>query len=94
MSYRRAWVLLESLNGAFLERVAVTSTGGRGGGGATLTEFGRTLIQTYRAFEKDMQKRAARHFKSIAPLARKTPARATSARITRMSDRRGVRKSS
>jgi molybdate transport system regulatory protein len=87
MSYRRAWLLLESLNGAFVERVAVTSKGGRGGGGASLTAFGHTLIRTYRAFEKETQRRAARHFKPILHLARKTPARAARARIVRLSDR-------
>jgi molybdate transport system regulatory protein len=87
MSYRRAWLLLESLNAAFVERVAVTSTGGRGGGGASLTTFGQTLIRTYRAFEKETQSRAARHFKPILHLARKTPARAAPARIVRLSDR-------
>ena len=34
MSYRRAWVLLESLNGGFSERVVLTSTGGDGAGEA------------------------------------------------------------
>ncbi len=40
MSYRRAWLLLESLNASFRERVAVSSRGGRGGGGMRLTAFG------------------------------------------------------
>jgi molybdate transport system regulatory protein len=87
MSYRRAWLLLDSLNVAFLERVAITSKGGRGGGGATLTPFGRTLVRTYRAFEKEIQSSAARHFRPIALLARKTPARGTPARIMRLSAR-------
>jgi len=37
VSYRRAWELLDSLNSCFLEPVVLTATGGRGGGGATLT---------------------------------------------------------
>src|SRR5579863_1972175 len=70
MSYRRAWHLLEDLNVAFADPVAVMNTGGRGGGGATLTVFGRTLIETYRAFEKDIQQRAEWHFQPVAQLAR------------------------
>jgi molybdate transport system regulatory protein len=66
MSYRRAWQLLESTNHSFLDKVVVTSKGGRGGGGATLTTFGQELIRSYRAFEKDVQARAARHFRPIA----------------------------
>lgn len=87
MSYRRAWLLLESLNVAFLDRVAVMSQGGRGGGGATLTPFGQKLIATYRAFDKEIQTLAARHFQPIARLARKTPARAAAVRIMLLSDR-------
>jgi molybdate transport system regulatory protein len=75
MSYRRAWQLLDSTNKSFQEKVAVTSKGGRGGGGAQLTEFGRELIRSYRAFEKDVQARAARHFRPIVPLARKPHSR-------------------
>tara|TARA_R110001592_G_scaffold330696_1_gene612972 strand:- start:6181 stop:6624 length:444 start_codon:yes stop_codon:yes gene_type:complete len=44
MSYRRAWRLLQSLNGAFREEVVATRQGGNQGGGAELTEFGRTLL--------------------------------------------------
>jgi molybdate transport system regulatory protein len=65
MSYRRAWQLLESLNGSFLERVAVTAKGGRGGGGATLTRFGERLVEVYRQFDAEIQARAARRFGEI-----------------------------
>src|ERR1700738_5719452 len=41
MSYRRAWLLLESLNASFRERVALSSRGGRGGGGVRRAGFGR-----------------------------------------------------
>src|SRR5690606_15537182 len=44
MSYRRAWRLLQSLNGAFREAVVATRHGGNQGGGAELTPFGRTLL--------------------------------------------------
>ncbi len=80
MSYRRAWQLLDSLNHGFRERVVVTATGGRRGGGATLTAFGRELISTYRDFDAEVQVRAARHFRAIARQARRTPARRSPAR--------------
>lgn len=66
MSYRRAWQLLQSLNGCFREPVAVTAKGGHGGGGATLTVFGRQLIRAYRDFDVEIQARAARRFRPIA----------------------------
>jgi len=70
MSYRRAWLLLESLNASFRERIAVSRRGGRGGGGVRLTVFGRRLISVYREFEVQMQTRAARTFRPIAAKAR------------------------
>jgi molybdate transport system regulatory protein len=54
MSYRRAWLLLESLNNSFVEPVTEARTGGRHGGGARVTEMGRTLIAAYRALEADI----------------------------------------
>jgi molybdate transport system regulatory protein len=87
MSYRRAWQLLDSLNHCFREPVAVTATGGRRGGGATLTAFGRQLIRTYREFDAEVQARAARHFRAIMRQAqRRTPAR-RSATVVRLPDR-------
>jgi len=55
MSYRRAWDLLDDLNGSFDLPVVSTSVGGRGGGGAALTAFGRQLIDEYRAVDAAIQ---------------------------------------
>src|SRR5215471_10547002 len=87
MSYRRAWQLLDSLNHCFRERVAVTAKGGRRGGGATLTAFGRQLIRTYRQFDVEIQARAERHFRPILRQTRsRSPAR-KGAPILRLADR-------
>lgn len=51
MSYRRAWGLLDDLNRALREPVASATTGGTGGGGAQLTEFGAELVAAYREVE-------------------------------------------
>ena len=56
MSYRRAWLLLDELNHMFQEPVATTSHGGRAGGGASLTPFGKRLVQGYRKMETDAEK--------------------------------------
>jgi molybdate transport system regulatory protein len=69
MSYRRAWLLLADLNSSFEEPVAVTSTGGRGGGGVVLTSFGKRLVAGYRGLESDVQSLAAAH---MADLSRRT----------------------
>ena len=65
MSYRRAWQLLDSLNTSFNEPVIVTSIGGKGGGGSEITKFGLTLIDSYRALEKEMTGRAQQFFKQM-----------------------------
>lgn len=52
MSYRRAWLLVEATNAAFVEPLIVASTGGSGGGGAQVTDFGRGVLERYRAMER------------------------------------------
>ena len=51
MSYRRCWMLVDSLNRCFCEPVITTATGGTNGGGATITPFGREIIRRYRDIE-------------------------------------------
>ena len=51
MSYRFAWKLVESMNSCFAERLVEAAPGGRRGGGASLTEAGRRVLQAYRALE-------------------------------------------
>ena len=66
MSYRRAWLLLDSLNTSFRRPVAALSTGGRGGGGARLTAFGEGLVAAYRRLEADVVRRTRSAFAVVA----------------------------
>ena len=52
MSYRRAWLLIDEMNQCFREPVVGTATGGKGGGGAQITDFGRAALREYRALER------------------------------------------
>ncbi len=52
MSYRRAWTLVETTNASFIEPLVIASTGGSGGGGAQVTDFGRGVVEHYRAMER------------------------------------------
>ena len=52
MSYRRAWSLVAELNAMFRTPLVRAETGGRGGGGATLTPLGRQVVARFRAMEE------------------------------------------
>ena len=51
MDYKRAWVLIDSLNQAFKSPAVTRETGGPGGGGATLTEIGADILVRYRRLQ-------------------------------------------
>lgn len=51
MSYRRAWQLVEAMNRACREPVVITAVGGKRGGGAEVTPFGRRLVELFHAME-------------------------------------------
>lgn len=48
MSYRRAWELVNVMNQCFKEPLVSSATGGSHGGGASLTELGKSILQSYR----------------------------------------------
>ena len=65
MSYRRAWLLVESLKESFREPVTAASKGGKDGGGMLVTEFGDALIKNYRELERDLATLAERRLHPI-----------------------------
>lgn len=50
MDYKRAWLLVDSLNRAFDTPIVERTTGGAGGG-ASLTELGQDLLSRYRRLQ-------------------------------------------
>lgn len=86
ISYRRAWLLLDSLNKSFDMPATVNSVGGRGGGGAEITPFGLLLIERYREVERKLNAVAGECLKEIR--ARVTRSTATSARKVPLSKKR------
>ena len=61
MSYRRAWLLVDAMNALFRRPVVAAAAGGRRGGGAALTEFGRQVVERFRAMEAEAGAVLARH---------------------------------
>jgi len=88
MSYRRAWLLLADLNTSFDEPVALTSTGGRGGGGVVLTPLGERLVAGYRNMESALQPLADIHLTDFRRRAHSTNAAATGKTLAVTSIRR------
>ena|SRR3984885_10156921 len=65
MSYRRAWLLVESLKHSFRKPVTMASKGGKDGGGMLVTAFGDALIKNYRELERDFAMLAERRLQPI-----------------------------
>ena len=47
LSYKKGWGLLDSINKSAKKPVTINSIGGKGGGGAELTEYGKSLISAF-----------------------------------------------
>lgn len=65
MSYRRAWLLVNALNQTFRVPVVEAREGGVGGGGASLTPFGASVVDAYRAMERDAHNTLARRLNEL-----------------------------
>src|SRR5690606_30629109 len=58
MSYRRAWLLVETMNRCFKEPLVITLAGGRHGGGAHLSELGIQVMRIYLNAQQRAQQQA------------------------------------
>lgn len=56
MSYRKAWELVESMNSQAGKPLVVATTGGKGGGGAVLTEAGVRAIRLFGQLDEEFAK--------------------------------------
>jgi molybdate transport system regulatory protein len=70
MSYRRAWMLVDQINGILHESGVSTAQGGHHGGGTTLTSTGKRIIELYHAIEEQTRASARQEFRAISKLGR------------------------
>ncbi|KPP91430.1 MAG: molybdate uptake system regulatory protein ModE [Rhodobacteraceae bacterium HLUCCA08] len=70
MSYKRAWMLVEELNGAFRDPLVASSRGGARGGGARLTPAGETVLAHYRKLEEIMAEAGAARIGALRSMLR------------------------
>lgn len=68
MSYKRAWMLVETMNAMFHEPLVESARGGPGGGGAALTATGREVLALYRRIETEAAIAAAPFVASLKSL--------------------------
>jgi molybdate transport system regulatory protein len=73
MSYKRAWMLIETLNAMFSAPVVESTRGGPGGGGAVLTETGQRVLALYRAVEVQAASAGALALTELQALLRDIP---------------------
>ena len=59
MSYRRTWLLVDTMNRCWAKPVVETNPGNARGGGARVTPFGRSVLAHYRALQDSIATAAA-----------------------------------
>ena len=65
MAYRQAWQLVQEMNQRAETPLVEKLLGGKGGGGARLTEAGEKAIATFYEIEKKIKEFAQQEFKNI-----------------------------
>ena len=55
LSYRRAWLMVDTMNRMFRAPLVETGRGGNARGGATLTPLGRKVRTRYRALQRALE---------------------------------------
>ena len=56
MSYQHAWSIIDEMNQVAPYPVVIKQRGGTGGGGATLTEYGKRILSEFQIIEAEVQK--------------------------------------
>ena len=62
MAYSKAWSILRTAEQELNMKLLHSTTGGRSGGGAVLTETGERLLNAFDAYEAELKETAARLF--------------------------------
>lgn len=70
MSYRRAWLLVDTMNRCFAEPLVLTESGGARGGGARVSRAGIEVARRYRAMQAKAAAAGAGDLEAITRLLR------------------------
>jgi molybdate transport system regulatory protein len=72
MSYRRAWLLVDTMNRCFETPVVTTEAGGVSGGGTRLTPAGTEVVRRYRRMEAKVERACAGDLAAVTPMLKKS----------------------
>jgi molybdate transport system regulatory protein len=73
MSYRRAWLLVDTMNQCFDRPLVETATGGNHGGGAQITELGKEVLRRYREMDAKASAAVAKEIIAFTRLMTRQP---------------------
>jgi molybdate transport system regulatory protein len=74
MSYRRAWLLVDTMNRCWDVPLVETAPGGNHGGGARLSDLGRSVLGRYRELQQRLEHSAdCEPLKALASALREVP---------------------
>ncbi len=71
MSYRKAWKLIKEINDFSSTKIVITNTGGKGAGGAKISDKGLLFIKAFRNIERKSFKAAINEKKYLYELFKK-----------------------
>ena len=71
MSYRRAWMLVETMNNCFESPLVKSVKGGSGGGGAEVTPAGVAVLEAFRRLQLEVAQVVDAHLPNFAQRVRK-----------------------
>lgn len=77
MSYRRAWMLVETMNRCFEPPLVRSAKGGSGGGGAEVTPQGAAVLAAFRRLQQEVAQVVEGHLPAFELQARKPRRRQT-----------------
>lgn len=68
MTYKRAWLLIDTMNQGFARPIVERTVGGKGGGGARVTPLGEALLRSYDDIERACQEAASPSLAALTAL--------------------------
>jgi molybdate transport system regulatory protein len=73
MSYKQAWLLVETMNVCFARPLVATVKGGKSGGGAHLTPLGEDVLRRFRRMQASSTRAIAADLAALKRVMRKDP---------------------